>query len=190
MVTMNSSTRLPHARGASMIEVLVTIVILAVGLMGVAGLQGRLQVSEMEGYQRSQAMILLDDMAYRFAANRNFAADYVTTAANPTGAGVTCPVVATTMQQRDTREWCLALQGAGEKTSADVKVGAMIGGRGCVEALPNNEYLITVAWQGTGPVSAPPASVACGANQYDGAGCTNDRCRRVVTTIVKIAPLI
>jgi type IV pilus assembly protein PilV len=189
MVTIATRARLARARGASMIEVLVTIVILAVGLMGVAGLQGRLQVSELEGYQRAQAMILLDDMAYRFAANRNFAADYVTTAATPTGYGVVCPVAVATMEQKDMRDWCLALQGAGEKTGT-TNVGTMIGGRGCVEALANNEYLITVAWQGTGPVSAPPASVACGANQYDGAGCTNDRCRRVVTTIVKIAPLI
>jgi type IV pilus assembly protein PilV len=68
----------------------------------------------------------------------------------------------------------------------------MIGGRGCVEALPDNEYLVTVAWQGLTPVSAPPASVTCGQNLYDGpAGspCQADRCRRVVTTVVRIATL-
>jgi type IV pilus assembly protein PilV len=176
-------------RGVSMIEVLVTIVILAVGLLGLAGLQSRLQMSEMEGYQRAQAMILLEDMAHRFAANRNSAADYVT--ANPLGAAMLCPADVANTVKRDVREWCLALQGAGEKVGA-ADVGAMIGGRGCIEALPNSEYLITVAWQGMGPVSAPPASVACGKDLYnstEASGCISDRCRRVVTTVVKIAPL-
>ncbi|MOA38717.1 hypothetical protein D3C78_1604290 [compost metagenome] len=68
----------------------------------------------------------------------------------------------------------------------------MVGARGCVESLGSGEYLITVAWQGMGPISAPPASVACGAGQYNGgtgSACSNDLCRRVVTTIVRIADL-
>jgi type IV pilus assembly protein PilV len=178
-------------RGSSMIEVLVTIVVLAVGLLGLAALQVRLHLSEMEGYQRAQAMILLDDMANRFASNRNFANDYVTGATSPLGAGMSCPTSTATLQQSDTREWCGALQGAAEKAGAS-KVGAMIGGRGCVESLGNNEYLITVAWQGLAAVSAPPASLACGKDLYDGASgtsCTSDRCRRAVSTIVRIATL-
>jgi type IV pilus assembly protein PilV len=70
----------------------------------------------------------------------------------------------------------------------------MVGGRGCVEAIPgaDEEYLITVAWQGLTPISAPPASVACGRDDYDGeagSACTGDLCRRTVTTIVRIAKL-
>jgi type IV pilus assembly protein PilV len=57
-------------RGTTLLEVLVTLVILAIGLLGLAGLQTRLQVSEMEAYQRSQALILLNDMASRIASNR------------------------------------------------------------------------------------------------------------------------
>ena len=41
-----------NQRGSTMLEVLVTIAILAVGLLGLAGLQSRLQVSEMESYQQ------------------------------------------------------------------------------------------------------------------------------------------
>jgi type IV pilus assembly protein PilV len=178
-------------RGSSMIEVLVTIVILAGGLLGLAGLQIRLHLSEMEGYQRAQAMILLEDFANRFSLNRNFASDYVTGTAAPLGAGMTCPTAAATLQQKDAGEWCGALQGAAEKSGTS-NVGAMIGGRGCVESLGNNEYLITVAWQGLAAVSAPPASVACGKDLYDGAAgssCSGDLCRRVVTTIVRFAPL-
>ena len=187
---MGHATDPQRQRGTSMIEVLVTIVILAVGLLGLAGLQTRLQLSEMEGYQRAQAMILVEDMAHRITANRSNAASYVTTA-NPLGAGMDCASVAdATLKDRDQREWCLALQGSAEK-SGQSKVGAMIGGRGCVEAMLNNEYLITVAWQGLGPLSAPSSGVACGRNQYNTTNtpCVSDLCRRAVTSIIRIAPL-
>lgn len=175
--------------GTSMIEVLVTIVILLVGLLGLAGLQARLQTSEMEAYQRAQALILLSDMASRITTNRNNAASYVTTAAFPYGAGMTCPTATTTTADRDQMEWCDALQGAAE-TSGGSRVGVMVGGRGCVEDIGSGQYLITVAWQGMIPVSAPAASIACGEDAYDGgANCIDDLCRRVVTTIVRIAAL-
>lgn len=170
-----------------MIEVLVTIVILAIGLLGLAGLQARLQASELESYQRTQALILLNDMANRVASNRSNAASYATGAASPLGTGMTCPTSTTSTLNRDKSEWCSALKGAAETISTN-NVGAMIGGRGCIEALGSNEYLLTVAWQGTTPTLAPPASVACGKDNYNGSGgCINDLCRRAVTTIVRIA---
>jgi type IV pilus assembly protein PilV len=175
-----------------MLEVLVTIVIIAFGLLGMAGLQSRMQVSEVESYQRAQALLLLNDMANRIATNRSSAATYVTAA--PVGSGNDCagdysgasiPVI-------DKREWCDGIQGAAE-ASGSSKIGAVIGGRGCVQSLGNGEYMVTVAWQGMVPLSAPPASVPCGLNLYNGtagAKCSNDLCRRVVTTIVRIAPLV
>lgn len=178
--------RLHWQAGVSLLEVLITVVILSVGLLGLAGLQSRLQISETEAYQRAQALVLLNDMSSRISVNRNAAASYLTGTANPVGAGMTCPSTTGTVQQRDTREWCLALQGAAE-TSGGNRVGAMIGGRGCVESLGSGEYLITVAWQGLVPLTAPAGG--CGQGSYNGGSCTNDRCRRTVTTIVRIANL-
>lgn len=176
-------------RGASMIEVLVSLVIIAVGLLGLAGLQVRLQSSEMESYQRTQALLLLDDMASRIAVNRNNADTYLVAADSPLGVGPACPTASTTVADRDRAEWCRALQGAAE-TSGASKVGAMIGGRGCVESV-DGDYLVTVTWQGLTPIAAPPASVACGAGSYDATGtsCVGDLCRRAVTTLVRIADL-
>lgn len=172
-----------------MLEVLITIVILTIGLLGLAGLQSRLQASEMEAYQRAQALILLNDMASRIATNRAKAADYETGPDAPLGAGNACPTTTATQQEIDAGEWCDALQGAGETLDAS-NVGAMVGGRGCVEDLGGGEYLVTVAWQGLGPISAPPDSVACGAGEYDGGtNCVDDLCRRTVTTIVRIGDL-
>lgn len=182
---------MPRECGTSLIEVLITILILSFGLLGLAGLQSRLQVSDMEAYQRSQALVLLDDMASRIASNRALAATYVTGLANPLGVGAACPTDVATRQAIDALQWCNALQGAAEVTAGN-KAGAMLGARGCVEALPNNEYLVTIAWQGLTPLSAPPDSVACGAGAYDGgagSSCTNDLCRRVMTTLVRIGTL-
>ncbi|MET0660859.1 MAG: type IV pilus modification protein PilV [Steroidobacteraceae bacterium] len=175
-------------RGTSLIEVLVTMVILAIGMLGLAGLQGRLGVAEMESYQRAQALVLLQDMASRIATNRADAASYVTGTANPLAEAGVCPAAVGTRQEIDATQWCNALLGAAE-ISGGSKAGAMIGARGCVEALPNNEYLITVAWQGVSPVASPPASIGCGQGAYDDAKCPNDLCRRAVTTLVRIADL-
>lgn len=177
-------------RGVTLIEVLVTVIILSIGLLGIAGLQSRLQQSEMEAYQRSQALLLLNDMASRIASNRNNAATYVTGAASPLGVGMTCPSNSGSRKQRDSSEWCAALQGAAENVGTS-QIGAMLGGRGCVESLGSGQYLVTVAWQGLFPLAAPSAGVACGANSYGSAGssCADDVCRRVVTTIVRVATL-
>jgi len=176
--------------GTSLIEVLVTIVITSIGLLGLAGLQARMQVSEVESYQRSQALILLNDMVSRIEANHRVAASYVTNA--PLGTGMACPVtnVNSTRQQVDAAQWCSALKGAAEQFDG-ANSGAMIGGRGCVQQLLPNQFLVTVAWQGQAPISAPPAGVTCGQNLYNTAGtaCVNDRCRRAITAVVRIATL-
>lgn len=181
-----------HQHGTSLIEVLVTIVILGFGMLGLVGLQSRLQLSEMEAYQRAQALILLDDMAQRISANRNAATSYVTGAASPLGTGSSCTLDPTASRvNQDSCEWTNALLGAAELQGTS-KVGAFIGGRGCVESLGNGEYMVTIAWQGLGPLAAPPSSVACAQGLYNGASgskCINDLCRRVVTTIVRIATL-
>jgi type IV pilus assembly protein PilV len=187
MVTSMAATRLVQ-RGASMVEVLVTMVIIAFGLLGMAGLQMRLQSSEMESYQRSQALLLLNDMANRIAANRGSASLYA--GATTYGSGMTCPTTTSTTVQQDLAEWCAALQGAAEVSADNLNVGAMIGGRGCVQSV-SGDYLVSVAWQGLTPISAPPAAVTCGLNAFNttGTSCVNDLCRRVVTTLVRVANL-
>ena len=53
-----------------MIEVLVSLLILTVGLLGVAGLQARMQTAEIEAFQRAQAIVLLQDMVERVHLHR------------------------------------------------------------------------------------------------------------------------
>lgn len=172
-----------------MVEVLVSMVILAFGLLSLIVLHGRLHVLQAESYQRSQALILLGDIANRIQLNRNDADAYVTMA--PLGTGAPCPAGIATRAEADLSEWCAVLTGGGETLNA-AQVGAMVGGRACIENVAAGEYLVTVAWQGMAPLSAPAAGLGCAANLYDGpAGspCQDDLCRRVVTTLVRIATL-
>lgn len=180
--------------GVTLVEVLVTMVILAFGLLGLVALQARVQVLQAEAYQRAQALMLLKDMAGRLATNRNDALAYVVDPDDPVAdAACVAPAVGATRQENDSYEWCLALRGASETLDAGARnVGAMVGGRGCVEELVPGEYLVTVAWQGLAPISAPSAGAACAAGRYDGAAgspCVDDLCRRVVTTVVIIPEL-
>lgn len=186
------ATKPNRQRGVTLVEVLITMVILAIGLLGLAGLQARLKVLQIESYQRAQALMLLKDMSGRIANNRNNAGDYVT--ADWIGVGAACPADDATRQERDVAEWCNLLQGASEVADGGTgsQVGAMVGGRGCIEEIGANLYLVTVAWQGLAPIAAPPATVTCAEGEYDGGAdspCEDDLCRRVVTTIVQISTL-
>jgi type IV pilus assembly protein PilV len=187
---MSTPVRFQGQRGLTLIELMVTVIILAVGLLGMAGLQSRLQQSEVEAYQRSQALLLLNDMANRLATNRAKANTYETSLEG-IGVGSVCETGTATQQQVDAGEWCNALQGAAEMDEDGNELGAMIGGRGCVEVLGGGSYRVSVAWQGLAPLSVP-ANSACGAGKYNGpAGstCTADLCRRVVSTIIRVANL-
>lgn len=182
-------SRLLRARapeGVALIEALVAMVVISVALIGLAGLQLKLQTSEFEAYQRSQAMVLLNDMSDRILLNRVNVSSYLIAASSPTGVDATCPSVTSTAT-RDISDWCKALQGASEQIGTK-KLGVLIGGRGCVESVTTGTYRVTVAWQGSRPLTSP--ATACAKNLYnDTASCLNDRCRRVVTTLIQVNSL-
>lgn len=181
--------------GFSLIEVLITIVILMIGLLGLAGLQGRALTSQLESYQRSQALILLKDMESRINANRKNAADYVTEPETALGVGAECPAVASSVASVDKNEWCNALVGAAEVQSGVSAAGTMIGARGCIYQIASpasgvaTPYLAVVAWQGLNNTKAPDITTAtsagkCGEGQYG-----NESLHRVVTLPISIADL-
>lgn len=173
-------------RGVGLIEVLVTVVILLVGLLGSVGLLGRATMAQVESYQRAQALVLLKDMADRLNANRDNALTYVTLA-GPLGTGDAQPNDCTGLigQPLDVCEWSNALKGA-SVTEGGVQLGAMAGARGCIYntvAAEPREFRIAVAWQGLTRTSAP--SVDCGQGAYGG----DDALRRVVTLSITVAKL-
>lgn len=180
----------PRERGMTLIEVLVTVVILAFGLLGLAGLQSRYNLGLMESYQRAQGIVLMESMAERILANGTNAGSYVT--ANPAGTGDTQPADCSSKAagaERDLCEWSNLLKGSTETSSGNAKLGAMVGARGCVTQIqaPNSTtgscqpgiYQVAVAWQGLHPTKAP--SIACGKDSYG-----TDTYRRLVSTRVTV----
>ena len=196
--------------GLSMIEVLVTLVILMVGLLGLAGLQMQGLRSEMESYQRVQALVLLQDMAGRINANRGnrnqngcsglasqvqinacewdaITANIRAFIADDIGTGATADCTILSGQKRDTCEWGNALKGAGVEDASGASVGAMIGGRGCIREVGADANQITVeisvAWQGLG--KSFQTEDTCGQGKYG----DDDTLRRVVSFTTRIGNL-
>jgi type IV pilus assembly protein PilV len=185
-----SACPIRRQHGITMIEVLLTIVIIVFGLLGLAALHAKSTLAQAESYQRAQALLLMGDMADRISANRIAAGSYAKGTAAPLGTGDSQPASCAGMLPgvaRDECEWSNALKGAAERKSG-ANVGAMIGARGCVEQIqiPDTTigvcapgiYRVSVAWQGLNPTSAP--TLACGANQYGAAALQ----RTVSTSIV------
>jgi len=179
-----SATR--RQSGFTMIEVLVTIAILVVGLLGLAAMQTLSTLAELESYQRSQALVLVRDMVDRMSANKAQITSYV--ASNVGLAPMDCaPYVPIPPSPGDYKldvcEWNNLLSGSSEKADGGAKnVGAMIGARGCVVRLDPVTFLVTVAWQGLSRAGVP--SEACGQGAYG-----DDANRRTVSMVVRIGLL-
>lgn len=186
----------PRQSGFSMIEVMVSLVILLFGLLGLVGLIVTSQRAETESYQRAQALLLLQDMVARLNTNRGVAACYAITtnlsSGSPyAGVGSSAPpscglgnVQAYTLANTDLATWDSLLKGSAESFSGS-NAGGVAGARGCISVNPvTGIYQLSVAWQGLMPMTVPIASMSCGANQYG-----DERLRRVVSLPLQIANL-
>ncbi len=110
-----------NARGFTLVEVLVSIVIVAIGLLGMAGLTAASLKSNNTSYYRSQATVLANDVLERMRANvvqaRGEQYDIAAGPAYTAGAG--------TVQRFDCEEWIAAIGAAlpGGAGTVDVNAG-------------------------------------------------------------------
>lgn len=130
--------------GFSMIEVLVTLFILSVGLLGVAGLQATSLRFNQNSYYKSQAVVLATDIVDRIRANKTgadtnlyigFLADTSISSLTKDCFNVTCTTAE--MALYDIEAWALTLQSvlpAGQ--------GRVVGNS------VTNVYSITIMWDG------------------------------------------
>lgn len=119
-------------RGVSLIEILVSVVIIAIGLLGIAAMQSMALRGTQSSLESSQAVIQTNSIMEAMRANRANAAQYNT-------AGMTCAVPAGgTLAQNDQREWIAAL-----KNSIGLPDDATTCGQitGCPDAC-----VVTVRW--------------------------------------------
>lgn len=89
--------------GATLIEVLVAMMVLAIGLLGLAGLQATSIQSNHSAYYRSQATLLASDLADRMRANRTEALTSAYLIDFPTPS--TSNSVTGTSAEKDIAEW-------------------------------------------------------------------------------------
>ncbi|MFA7556511.1 MAG: type IV pilus modification protein PilV [Hydrogenophaga sp.] len=187
---MNNIDDRQRACGFGMVEVMVTLLIIMIGLLGLAALQGKSLTTQMEAYQRAQAIVIAKEMVARISIDQQNADDYATAEHLGTGSDQEsdCSLYAMPGKERSFCEWHNMLLGAAESLSGNT-VGAMIGARGCVDysaatTTTPERVLVTVAWQGLNPTAAPPDEVTCGEDDYG-----DERLRRVITIPMTLANL-
>ncbi|AKJ29477.1 type IV pilus assembly protein PilV [Caldimonas brevitalea] len=159
-----------------MIEVLISLVISAIGLGALIALQSRAYSAEAESYDRAQALMVLEDMVQRLNANRTQSVAYVSSAfgtATPPGDCDGAQLAA-----RDLCEW------------NDMLTRLLPGARACITTpamtstgLPGREVRVTVVWRGSAPLAAPVATCAQADFQAQPA------LRRAVTAVVRFGNL-
>jgi len=133
--------------GMTLIEILVSLLILAVGLLGMAGLQTVSLRNTQSGYQRTQAAILSTDIVERVRANLQGveAGSYDNTAGAVTAAcNSLAGCTAAQMAANDVAEWRLAL-------AATLPLGQ---GTVCADATPDDGTPLAPACDGAGDVFA------------------------------------
>jgi type IV pilus assembly protein PilV len=137
-----------HSRGFTMVEMLVALVVLSIGMLGIAGLFAVSLRSGGSAIQRMQAVNLASDMADRIRANRRAAGSYAaTTTATGTNNNCSGPsaVICTPslMAANDIYVWKQAVAGAfkgGQATGQIVYVAAAL-------TTQPSTYTITVSWR-------------------------------------------
>ena len=162
---------LSKQRGFTLIEVLVTFLIVAIGLLGLGALQINTMNNSFETYQRALVASIVDDMAARIRMNASGATAGEYFLAKPQS--TTCSEMMGS--QRDLCEWHAQSEGSSAKVGVDDgnggeterNVGAPLAARGCIDRLSTSGsgelwVRVSVAWIGITPQSA--TSLSCGAD--------------------------
>lgn len=196
--------RMTVPRGFSLLEVLITLVIVSIGLLGLGALQARTQLSATESVQRAHAILLAEDMVSRINLDRAEFNSFLTTSdATPLGVGDSQPSDCTTVTDpdpnvqralRDRCEWSRNLKGASEQIGG-ASVGAMIGARGCIDLVQPQDaspgvcqpaiIQVATAWQGIYASAAPADGLECGKDEYGDEAMRRVVARRVVLGLPK-----
>lgn len=168
--------------GFSLIEILVTLLITAFGLLALAGFVTKATTLTADSTQRARAGTLLSDMASRIANHKAaIAADYLigTTTYVDGASAQNCEEVKTEAA-RDLCEWNNLLAGANDGGGN----AASLGYRGCITRPKGdpNVYIVTVAWGSLTP-GFPPVD-ECGKDEFG-----DESFRRIIRLQVRVASL-
>ena len=124
--------RARNMRGISLIEVMVSVTIVAIGLLGIAAMQSVAMRGSQSSLESSQAVMQTSAIMEAMRANRANAGNY------NTGAMVCTAGSGGTLAENDLRDWITALKGS-IGTAADATTCGQIAG--CPDAC-----VVTVQW--------------------------------------------
>ncbi|HUW39269.1 MAG TPA: type IV pilus modification protein PilV [Rhodocyclaceae bacterium] len=159
---MNRSRLRRFGLGLTLIEVMVTLVILLLGLLGLSGMIVKAQRLSYEAYERQQALAIATDLAERMRANQSasvttpsngaIAALYAADAGSASPLGDPALAAMWTLLQNhsitdcaaadcspselanyDLASWEGLLLGAGKSNASNLRIGSISNARGCVE---------------------------------------------------------
>ena len=203
--------------GISMLEVLISVFVVAIGLLGIAALQFMSKRSNFEAVQRTTATLLAHDIIERMRANPSQLLDYAGDAATPitplggptatrTQPATDCTASACTpfqLSQYDLWEWETALNGlSDEDTASKTGTGGLVAPTACIITETaagmldrSGKYTVAIAWRGAtqmaNPVGPKGAEIpfACGesSGKYDGEDGSTDTHRRVLVVSTYIS---
>lgn len=146
-------------RGNSMMEVLVSLVVLSFGSLGVAGLQATSKRANHEAKQQLTATFLANDIIEKMRNNPAALATYagaavggntISTEPSPNCTSAN-PCTATQMAAHDRWLWEQALDGVAIKQGS-TKAGGLLQPKGCVSNT-NGQVRVVLAWYGAESLS-------------------------------------
>lgn len=127
-----------HAHGMSLIEVMVSVLVLAVGLLGVAAMQSLALRGGQGSLESSQAVMATSSIIESMRANSANAPSYVY---DGTGSCATVPGAGSSLRDRDLNSWVTDLKNT-------LGSGALIDTTTCgkIDNLGAGTYQVTVQW--------------------------------------------
>lgn len=154
---------LRHSAGASLIEVLVAIIVLSLGLLGLAGMQASSLKAMQSAESRSRASLQIQDIIDRMRANRRPADE----GAYDLALG-DAPAAGDAVAAEDLRQWKAALGRALPDGDGSIERSASAAEREHCGRTENCFYWITVQWTALGEDGAADAlHSASGSEQRD-----------------------
>lgn len=145
--TLNTCASKKHVpikqKGITLIEVLISVFVLAIGILGMAGLQLNAKQTNFEALQRSTASALVQNMLERMRANPSALDSYVPEPASaPSADCTTAPCSASDLAVWDRWEWKQLLAGSSESGR-----GGLLDPASCITNV-SGDVSVTVYWTG------------------------------------------
>ena len=183
-----------NAKGFSLLEVLIALIVLSIGLLGIAGLQVTSKQTNFDAIQRTTATMLAQDIIERMRANPDQLAAYhnagvgftFTPASGITTAVTNCATATCTpanLALYDLYEWERAILGVAELSATNTNTGGLVSPTACISVpggSPAGTISVAIAWRGLVKLTNPGID-ACGSatGLYDDTGGDNAY-RRVI----------